>query len=181
MPRTSHIATVLFALYAIIYVLAATFHGWDLHHALASAALAPLLIALTAIDISTFRLPDPLTLLVFVLGVVVAALTDLANMQWKLVAAALGSVGLLAISLAYQRVRGHAGLGLGDVKLYGAAGMWVGLDGLASILLLACLAALVDVAAAVVKGRQITSTTPLPFGPFLCFGFWTTWSFGPLV
>ena len=181
MPRTSHIATALLALYAIIYVLAATFHGWDLHQVLASAVLAPLLIALTAIDISTFRLPDPLTLLVFVLGVAVAALTDIASLQWNLIAAVLGSVSLLAISFVYQRVRGQAGLGLGDAKLYGAAGMWVGLDGLASVLLLACLSALVAVAVAFVNGRQIASTTPLPFGPFLCFGFWTTWSFGPLV
>lgn len=180
MPRTSHTATALSLLYAVIYALAATFHGWELRHALASLTLAPVLIALTTIDIATFRLPDPLTLLLLVLGVAVTAFNGSEAVLWNLIAAAIGFLSLVAVAALYWRIRGRAGLGLGDAKLYGAAGMWVGLEGLASVLLLACLSALVAIATALLNERRITTTTPFPFGPFLCLGLWATWSFGPL-
>lgn len=180
MPRTSHTATALLLLYAVIYALASTFHGWELRHALASAALAPALIALTTIDIATFRLPDPLTLLLLGLGVVVTASNGSEAVLWNAIAVAIGFFGLVAVAALYRRVRGRAGLGLGDVKLYGASGMWVGLEGLPSVLLLACLSALVAIAIALLNERQITTTTPFPFGPFLCLGLWATWNFGPL-
>jgi leader peptidase (prepilin peptidase)/N-methyltransferase len=181
MPRTSHIATALLLLYTVIYALASTFHGWELRHVLASAALAPVLVALTSIDIATLRLPDPLTLLVFALGVAVTALDGAESVLWNLIAAAAGFLSLVAVAHLYQRFRGQAGLGFGDAKLYSAAGMWVGFEGLASVLLLACASALVAVGVAFLNGRRITTTTPFPFGPFLCFGFWATWSFAPLL
>lgn len=179
MARTCQIAMALLALYAVIYGVAATFHGWEWQHGLASAVLAPLLVVLTTIDLSSFRLPDPLTLLLFVAGVAVAVLTGVDTLPWNLVAAGLGASGLYVVARLYRHVRGRPGLGLGDAKLYGAGGMWVGLDGLTTVLLVACLSALGAVGVAVLAGRKIEATTPLPFGPFLCFGIWTTWCFGP--
>lgn len=180
MTRSFHTVSALVALYALIYALAGKFDGWELDHVLASAALAPLLIALTVIDIATFRLPDRPTLLLFVLGVVVTAHSGTDNIPWNLVAAAIGFLSLVAVAHIYRRVRGQAGLGLGDAKLYAAVGMWVGLEGLSSVLLLACLSALAAVAVARLNGHSVSATTPFPFGPFLCLGAWATWSFGPM-
>lgn len=179
MPQTSHNATALLVLYALIYCLSASFVGWKPQHLLASALLAPLLIALTVIDISTLRLPDPLTFLVFIVGIGVTALQDSEFVIWNLIAAALACLSLVSVAYVYRRYRGQPGLGLGDAKLYGAAGMWVGLDGLGSVLLIACLSALVAIALARLNGRRVTSTTPFPFGPFLCFGLWMTWCVAP--
>lgn len=96
--------------------------------------------------------------------------------------AALFAIGALAgLNWIYLQVRGRSGLGFGDAKLFGAAGAWVGFEGLTSTVLLACLTALVAVAVAVLSGRQMQGSTALPFGPFLCLGLWATWNFGPLV
>jgi leader peptidase (prepilin peptidase)/N-methyltransferase len=179
MPRTIYIVIVLVALYVTIFVLSVEHHGADFHFVLACAAIAPILIALTTIDIFTFRLPDPLNLLLFCLGFAFSALVDPENLTWNFAAAVLGLCLLVAVDKIYAHIRERPGLGLGDAKLYGAAGMWVGLDGLASTLLIACTSAIVAVLLAVMSGRKVQSSTPLPFGPFLCLGFWTTWNFGP--
>ena len=77
----------------------------------------------------------------------------------------------------YRRLRGREGMGLGDAKLLGAAGAWVGWQGLAGVLLIA---AVTGLATAVVL-RRTSLSDALPFGPFLALGIWLTWLYGPLV
>jgi leader peptidase (prepilin peptidase)/N-methyltransferase len=118
-------------------------------------------------------------LILFCLGIAVTAGMDTSNLAWNFAAACLGFCLLVAVDKTYIHIRQRPGLGRGDAKLYGAAGMWVGLDGLASVLLIACTSAIVAVLLAVLSGQKVESSTPLPFGPFLCLGLWTTWNFGP--
>jgi leader peptidase (prepilin peptidase) / N-methyltransferase len=73
----------------------------------------------------------------------------------------------------YFRRYGQEGLGLGDAKLFAAAGAWLGWQALPMALLIAAVSGLV-VALALGKTAR---ATPLPFGPALALGFWVTWLF----
>lgn len=137
-----------------------------------TALLGLLLTALTWIDLDTFRLPDPLTLAVGLLGIamLVVAMRDL--LLWHLAAGALGFLWLLAVELGYRRWRGRNGLGRGDTKLFGALGFWVGLSGLPPLLLVASLSGL---GWALVSGRAGQADGRIAFGPWICLGGWVVW------
>jgi leader peptidase (prepilin peptidase)/N-methyltransferase len=92
--------------------------------------------------------------------------------------AALGSMiggGLLALLGALFRwLRGIDGLGLGDVKLLSAVGLWVGWQGLPLVLSIASTTALAFLALRMVRqGRPLRAI--LPFGPFLALGTVVSW------
>lgn len=82
------------------------------------------------------------------------------------------SVGLLAVSLVYEMVRGQPGIGMGDIKWGLPIGITVGWLGLGAILvwLYATVAAsLVVMVALVVTGRARIAQR-VPYGPYLAFG-----------
>jgi leader peptidase (prepilin peptidase) / N-methyltransferase len=147
-----------------------------------SIVLAAALAALVVIDRAEFRLPDTLTLPLIGLGVLLAPPHALLEMFERLAGAAAGFVLLFAVAEGYRLWRGHAGLGLGDAKLFAAAGAWVTVTGLPSVLLIAALSALaVTVAVAYHAGTTLLRTTRIAFGPYLAFGFWIVWLFGPML
>jgi prepilin signal peptidase PulO-like enzyme (type II secretory pathway) len=63
----------------------------------------------------------------------------------SLVGAAAGAALLYVVRLAYLRLRGIEALGLGDVKLIAAIGVWVGVWALPAVLLIASLGTLLTV------------------------------------
>jgi leader peptidase (prepilin peptidase)/N-methyltransferase len=92
--------------------------------------------------------------------------------------AAIAAAALLAIELVYRRLRGHAGLGLGDVKLAGVAGAWLSASSLPAAIELAALAALLAYAARQLrKRRRFRSGSRLPFAAFLAPSIWMVWLF----
>lgn len=144
------------------------------------AVLSLLLLALSVEDSISCRLPDRLTLLLLATGLLNAAAGGPDEMIWSAAGAALGLATLVAIAVIYEKLRNVAGLGLGDAKLLGAAGSWVGPAGLASVLLFATSAALLVVLTIAFLGRQISWRTALPFGPFLALATWIVWLYGPI-
>jgi leader peptidase (prepilin peptidase)/N-methyltransferase len=152
--------------------------GFD---AAAGAVLASVLIVLTVIDVRSFRLPDALTLPLTVLGIGFAQVLGWASWSDRVFAAAVGFLLLFVARALYYRVRGRQGLGLGDAKLFAAAGAWTGLEGLAGVLLSGCILALMCVGGLAMTGRQVSARVALPFGPFLAAGIWLVWLYGPLV
>lgn len=149
---------------------------------LATVVLGGSLVALSAIDLATMRLPDAITLPLAAIGLIFAfALGTEAQLFWHLAAAAGGYLTIWALARGYEAVRGRAGIGLGDAKLLAAAGAWLGLAGLPTTLVLACAGALLFVAVRAVAGRPVGAAEPLPFGPFLAIGIWFVWLYGPLV
>ena len=85
-----------------------------------------------------------------------------------------------AIGLAYRRLRGREGIGLGDAKLFAAAGAWLSWTGLPSVLLLAAAAGLAGhLLAARLTGRRLKGRE-LPFGPYLARALWLVWLYGPV-
>lgn len=155
---------------------ASQFGGQDL---LLACLLGWTLLALAVIDLRTMMLPDILTGQVLVLGLVVAG-TD-GRLVESLIGAALGFAVFALIATMYRRWRGHDGLGLGDAKLLGAAGAWVGWTGLPSIVLIASLAALVVALPMAMRVAGRTTQHEVAFGPYLAGATWITVLYGPLV
>ncbi|HUS53084.1 MAG TPA: A24 family peptidase [Thermohalobaculum sp.] len=151
--------------------------GWL---AWATAGLGWTLLALAVIDYRHMILPDVLNLLLIPAGLAVATLTPAAALQHHIAGVMAGAASLGAVAWIYQRLTGRDGLGLGDVKLFAAAGAWVGWQGLPSVLLIG---ATVGLAAACVLARTKGAPgprEPVAFGPYLALGYWITWLHGPV-
>jgi leader peptidase (prepilin peptidase) / N-methyltransferase len=87
-------------------------------------------------------------------------------------------LGLFGYSVAalYRLNRGRDGLGLGDVKLMAAAGVWSPtLNGFYAITSASIAAMAVTLAAQLWGGRSWTLTDSLPFAIFLAPAFWVLW------
>ena len=145
----------------------------------AGGLLASVLILGSAIDLRTFRLPDWVTLPLAVAGIGIAHGLGWGDWQERTLAAGAGFVMLALARDAYFRWRQRQGLGLGDAKLFAAAGAWTGLAALPAVLLWACVLALAAVGVLAALGRQVTLGTAIPFGPFLAAGTWLVWLYGP--
>lgn len=144
-----------------------------------SIALGVVLIALSVIDIMTMRLPDVLTLPLIAVGVAVSTYLALDDALMRVAAAATGFLALFAIAEIFRRLRGVDALGLGDAKLFAAAGAWVGFGGLPAVLLVSSVSALAAALAMKACGVDIKRETRIPFGPFLAAGLWVVWLYGP--
>jgi leader peptidase (prepilin peptidase)/N-methyltransferase len=136
-------------------------------------ALASLVLAW--IDLRRGLIPDWLNLAIAVFGLARAAMLD----GW---AAALSAgcegivVGVIVWLLRqlYFMFRKFQGLGLGDVKLLAASGIWIGIAGVPLQLLVASLTALAAAAVMQFAGRSMTRQTAMPFGPFIALGLLVT-------
>lgn len=184
-PRQLAWPTLLFlGVFTLIALPAAL--GWATLYPLpgflpASIGLALVLALLGAIDLASFRLPDLLTLPLLAAGLALSHVLGWEPIVWRALAAVCGYGFLHLVAFTYERWRGHAGLGLGDAKLLGAAGAWVGLEDLPTVLLAACFTALAWAALQMTLGRAMARDTRLAFGPFLAVGFWFIWVYRPVL
>jgi len=142
--------------------------------------LGIVLVALSVIDFRVQRLPDILTLPLIAAGLLFCLVADPPAFAWHLLAALCAYLLLYLFATVYERLRSRPGLGLGDAKLLAAAGAWLGLEALPSVLLVATGTALFCVGMAVLLGKRITATSRIPFGPFLATAFWIVWLYGPM-
>jgi leader peptidase (prepilin peptidase)/N-methyltransferase len=148
------------------------------------AALAIDVVAIAVIDARYFIIPDELTLAALVLGILRAGL-DAWPDDWSIVVEAVGLALLRGAVLAgcffalralYARVRGREGIGLGDVKLAGAGGVWLAWTTLPVAIEIAALAALaLYVARQFAGGKMMSATARMPFGLFLAPAIWLGW------
>lgn len=131
--------------------------------------LVGLLILIAFIDLDTFIIPDILSLGGLVAGLALSLVSNRVTWIGSLVGALVGGGFLLLIALAYHRVRHQEGLGIGDVKLLGMIGAFVGWEGVIFTTLAASVVGTL-VGLVVMRRRREGLTTMLPFGPFLSFG-----------
>ena len=142
---------------------------------IAGIALASTLTALAWIDFRSFILPDSLNLLLATCGLIrVFIVGSPDGIDAMLGALAAGSLFWL-VRTVHFRLRQNEGLGLGDVKLVAAGGLWVGLNGLPVMLLVATISAFAFVGLQTLSGRKVGIRTAIPFGPFLCLGIAAAW------
>ncbi len=143
-------------------------------------ALGLIMLGIASADARRFVVPDVLSAGAFALGVVHAAVAspdsafEAALMALSRAAFAAGL--LLLIRIAYRRLRGREGLGLGDVKLAGVAGAWLSLPVLPISIEIAAVTAL---AAYVFRQRKrarlLRAAGRVPFGAFFAPAIWVGW------
>lgn len=140
---------------------------------LATVILTVLLAAIGWIDARTLRIPDMLSLPLVGLGFGWSALRPDLWVPGHLIGAVAGYSALALIGEVYFRRRGIEGLGLGDAKLFAAAGAWLGWQALPQVLLIAALSGLVF--AMVRRASGGPKAAQMAFGPWLALGFWLVW------
>lgn len=168
-------------LYSGAFWIASARSDLPVHVAGASIVLAGALVAASVVDHRSHRLPNALPLLIAAGGLAFAILFQPEVLLDRTLALFAGVAGLGAVIALYRHVRGRDGMGWGDAKLLGACGAWVGLAGLLTVVLWACLTGLALALALHFAGKRMSRTTRIPFGPHLAFGTWLVWLFGPLV
>jgi leader peptidase (prepilin peptidase)/N-methyltransferase len=131
------------------------------------ALFACSLIVLFVTDLQQKILPDAITLPGIVVGLVCSLFLP---PGWRdaLIGILVGGGGLFAIAETYYRVRGHDGLGMGDVKLLGMIGAFLGWQLVILTLVLASFAGSLAGVALLASGRDMKYA--LPFGTFLAVG-----------
>ncbi len=141
-----------------------------------------ILLALAIIDLEHQILPDLLVIPLLIVGLLVGFFLLSASPFTLFSGAIIGFLSLYIVGLFYRLLRGRDGLGLGDAKLLSAGGVWIGVSGLLSVLMVASVLALL-LSPIFVRADSATfiRTAAIPFGPFLAFGIWFTWLFGPIA
>jgi leader peptidase (prepilin peptidase) / N-methyltransferase len=145
----------------------------------AIVALAVLLACISFVDVREQRIPDILNAALLIVGLAASQALVRHSIVWGLTSVIICFSVFLAVRVIYAQVRSRQGLGLGDVKFAGAAGAWIGIEGLPTMVLVASVLALLTVAIASSSGRPIASDSRLPFGPFLSIGLVAVWLVGP--
>ncbi|MBY6242696.1 prepilin peptidase [Methylosinus sp. Sm6] len=169
----AHVAWIALAGASLLLADAGSLGWWGLPTLALFASLA--LVAL--FDARYLLIPDGPLLVLLLCGAALLPVLESGAVLDRLAAAAGGYAALRGADLAYERLRGHAGLGPADARLLGLAGLWLGVAALPGCLLIACASAL---ASALIEGRAIASARqPIPFGPHLALGFWLSWCLGP--
>lgn len=164
-----------------------------------SAVFGGLAAWIVVSDLRRFEIPDEANVLLLLGGLVWCALTLAAQPAQLLMVDVLTSDAplwfahaagvldglargvvaagsLLAVRILYRHLRGIDGLGLGDVKLAGAAAPWLVWSDLPAALLVAVLAALAaTIAASVIGRRGLDRAAWIPLGAFLAPAAYVVW------
>jgi leader peptidase (prepilin peptidase)/N-methyltransferase len=142
---------------------------------LVTALLGWWLLLIAIIDLEHLWLPDWLTLPLIPLGLLAAWAGFGPPLPERAAAAAIGWATLSLIAWLYRRLRGRAGMGGGDPRLFGAIGAWVGAWQLPAILLGAGMLGLAAVLAMRLRGEAVTATSRLPLGTLMALAAWPVW------
>ncbi len=138
------------------------------------------LIALSFIDIQKQILPDTLTLSLLWLGLLANAFTQFTTPQLAIIGAVSGYLTLWAIAKIFKCFRKKEGMGYGDFKMLAMIGAWIGAGLMLNALLTAVLLGTV-ISLLFFFFNKLNLKQPIPFGPFLAIGAWTTLLYGPSV
>lgn len=135
------------------------------HDIVLGLVLVAILVPVALIDLDTRRIPNKITGPAAVAAVVLGGVLRPAGLPEQLIAGAAAAAFLLAFVLAYPR-----GMGMGDVKLAGVLGLFLGRSVGVAILAAVLTGTIVGVAIMARVGVQSGRKTAVPFGPFLAFG-----------
>jgi leader peptidase (prepilin peptidase)/N-methyltransferase len=143
---------------------------------LAALYLSGLLAAVCAIDARYGIIPDSLVIALAVGGLVQIVMIDPPDrLLQRLVEAGLFFLAAWLFRAGYYRLRGHHGLGFGDVKLATAAMLWIGIEAAPGLLIMAVLSALAGLLILRAEGHKLHRLQAISFGPHLAVGVWLSW------
>lgn len=148
---------------------------------LAAAFLVSACVALFLIDAEFQLLPDAITLTGIGAGLALSFFSSVRTPVSAALGAALGAGGLYAVAFLYEKVAKQEGMGLGDVKMLGMVGAFLGPSGVVVTVLLSSVAGSA-VGLLLIVARRGSMKMALPFGVFLALGAVAALFFGqPLV
>lgn len=138
--------------------------------------LTPMLLSAMIIDYKLQIIPNRLNLTMFEIGLVFCFLYGLSNVAISinmLLGMLAGGGIFLAITLLGGLVYGKEAMGLGDVKLMGALGLYFGLSNIIVVALISFLVgAVLSIFLLITKIKKIDEY--IPFGPFIVLGAFIT-------
>ena len=142
--------------------------------------LAFIMLAIAVIDARLFVIPDELTVAAFILALINAAVIEPQAIVEAVGLAVLRGAALallfFGLRAGYRRLRGREGIGLGDVKLAGVAGAWLGWLTIPIAVEIAALAALAAYGIRYYAvGRPFEAALKFPFGLFFAPAIWLGW------
>jgi leader peptidase (prepilin peptidase)/N-methyltransferase len=147
---------------------------------LSGALLCSAGLALLAIDAEFQILPDLITLPGIAVGLALSFFSERRTPAGAALGAALGAGGLYLLAFVYEKIARQEGMGLGDVKMLGMIGAFLGPAGVVITVLLASLSGSV-IGVALILSKGGSGKTRLPFGVFLALGSMAAWFFGDLL
>lgn len=143
--------------------------------AIAGAVFGWVLLALAALDLRHFWLPDRLTVALALAGVAAGLAGVAPDLGERAIGGIAGFAALWLVAWGYRRVRGREGMGGGDPKLFGAIGLWLGWRMLPGVLLLASVIGLGWITWRAVRGRRMAAADAVPFGVLLAAAAYPAW------
>jgi leader peptidase (prepilin peptidase)/N-methyltransferase len=156
-PLTELATGALFVLVGIVF--------WgDAGEIALGLAFVTMLIAITLTDLERRIIPNKILLTGAIVGLALAAATDLGSLLERAIALAAAGGLLFAVALAYPR-----GMGMGDVKLAAVMGLYLGRS-VAPALLIAFAAGSLVGLAMIARHGAAARKRAVPFGPFLALG-----------
>jgi leader peptidase (prepilin peptidase) / N-methyltransferase len=151
------------ALTAAVFVGAALTRGVDDDLAL-WLPFAAMLIAVAGIDLDHRIIPNKILLPAAIWGIVGTIIFRPDNIDDSLIAGGIAFMALFLAAVAYP-----AGMGMGDVKLAGVMGIYLG-SGVAPAMLAAFLAGSIVGVVIIAREGADARKKGVPFGPFLALG-----------
>jgi leader peptidase (prepilin peptidase)/N-methyltransferase len=155
---------VVEAVTAALYVAVVLAAG-SAREAVLGLLLVTFLVPITLIDLDHRRIPNALTAPAAALAIAAVAIVDPSYLPEVLIAGAAAGGFFLLAALAYPR-----GMGMGDVKLAGVLGLYLGRAVAPAIFIALIAGVLVGAAIVARKGATEGRKTAVPFGPFLALG-----------
>lgn len=179
-PVVEAITGVLFVAVALAFlpgVLAAGSVPAAVSGALALVAflyLAAISVALSAIDIDVHKLPNRIVLPSYIVGAVLLGAAALVGGDLEAVGRTAAGAGILVAFYLILAIVKPGGMGMGDVKLAGVLGLYLGYLGWEYLIVGAMGAFLVGgiFGIAVLFARRGRGGRMIPFGPWMFAGAW---------
>ena len=149
---------------------------------LAALLFTWMLVALAAIDVDHYLLPDSMTLSLMWAGLLLSLVRVdgsplFVDVQSSLLGAAAGYLSLWSIYHLFKLATGKEGMGHGDFKLLAALGAWLGWQMLPLIILLSAVVGAVA-GMFMIAFRRHERSVPIPFGPYLAAAGWIAMLWG---
>jgi len=148
---------------ALVFAAVVLVRGFD-DNLIIELPFVAALIALAGIDLDHKLLPNKIVYPLAVWGIVAVLIADRSDTVEHLVAGAGAFLFLLAAALAYP-----SGMGMGDVKLSGVMGIYLGVSVIPALLIAFLTGSVVGIAIIAREGAEARKKA-VPFGIFLAIG-----------
>jgi leader peptidase (prepilin peptidase) / N-methyltransferase len=137
----------------------------SLHDIALGLALIATLVPVTLTDLERRIIPNKIVLRAAIAAVAIGLLTRPSGVPEQLIAGAAAGAFLLVMVIAYP-----AGMGMGDVKLVGVLGLFLGRSVAVALIVGVLGVAIAGIAIIAAKGIAKGRKTGVPFAPFLAIG-----------